>query len=111
MVKKRRRNFLATLILIIFFWTIFLFMLFYIEPDLIRDIIIPNSYLLFFLNLFLALFFTLAVVFTNSRRGFFISLGIILFLFLRLFDLGNLLNAILISTSVFTLEYYFTTKD
>lgn len=108
MSKRRRKNFFPTLILIFFLWTTLGLMINFIEPELIKDILIPNFYFPFFVNLFLALFFTLAIIFANSRRGFLISLGIVLFLILRLYGLGNLLNAILIGASVFTLEYYFT---
>jgi len=108
MVKRRRKNFFPTLILIFFFWTTLGLMVFFIEPELVKNILIPGLYLPFFINLFLALFFTLAVIFVNSRRGFLISLGIITFLILRLVGLGNILNAILIFAVVFTLAYYFT---
>ena len=108
MVKRRRKNFFPTLILIFFFWTTFGLMIFFVEPELIKDILIPGLYLPFFINLFLALFFTLAVIFVNSRKGFLISLSVISFLILRLFGLGNILNAVLILSFIFTLEYYFT---
>ena len=111
MVKRRRKNFLPTFILIVFFWTSLGLMIFFVEPELIKNIIIPNFYLLFFVNLFLTCFFTLAVLLFNSRRGFLVSLAIVLFLILRLYNLGNLLNVLLIAASVFTLEYYFTTKS
>jgi len=83
-------------------------MVLYIEPELIKDTLVPETYFLFFLNLFLALFFTLAVFLANSRKGFIVTLGIIIFLILRLFGLGNLLNALLIIATIFSLEYYFT---
>lgn len=83
-------------------------MIYYVEPLMIKDIFIPGFYLPFFLNLFLALFFTLAVIFASSRRGFLISSGVTFFLILRVFQIGNILNAILITAFVFTLDYYFT---
>lgn len=108
MVKRQRRNFFPTLVLIFFFWATLGLMIFYLEPNLVKDIFIPGLYLPFFLNLFLALFLTLAIIFANSRRGFFLALGIVIFMILRLFGLGNLLNALLIFSLFFTLEYYFT---
>lgn len=110
MAKRQRKNFLATLVLIIFFWLTLGLMIWLIEPELIKDILIPNFYLPFFINIFLALFFTLAVIFTNSRRGFLSSLGIIIFLILRLYRLDNLLNIILIISFIVVLEFYFTGK-
>jgi hypothetical protein len=108
MAKRRQKNFFITLILIIFFWSTLILMLIFVEPESVKDILIPNFYLPFFINLFLSLFLTLAVIFLNSRRSFIITFGIIIFLILRLYNLGNILNAILISAAVFSLEYYFT---
>jgi len=108
MASRRRKNFFPTLILIFFFWTTLGLMVCFIEPETIKNILIPGLYLPFFLNLFLALFFTLAIIFINSKRGFLIALGITVFLILRLLTLGNILNAILITGLVFALDYYFT---
>ena len=108
--KPRRKNFFPTLILIIVFWTITIVIIGFTEPDLIKDLIIPNSYLIFFLSLFGALFFTLSILLVNSRRGFLISGGIILFLILRLYRLGNLLNLVLVGGLTLALDYYFTQK-
>jgi len=83
-------------------------MVVFVEPAMVKNILIPGLYLPFFLNFFLALFLTLAIVFANSRRGFLFSLGVVVLLILRLFQLGNILNAILITTLVLTLDYYFT---
>lgn len=108
---RRRKNFLATFILILFFWTIFWLMVFFVDPVLIKNIFIPGFYLPFFIDLFLALFFTLAVIFANSQKSLLFSSGIIIFLILRLYHLGNFLNAILIISLIFVLEKYFTKKN
>lgn len=105
-----KKNFFVTFILIIIFWAVTAGIIGFIEPQLIKDLILPNSYLLFFLPLFLALFFTLSVVFANTRRGFLSSLNIIFFLILRLHELGNLLNLFLLIGLTFALDYYFTEK-
>jgi hypothetical protein len=89
-------------------WITLVFIIYFIEPELLKDIFIINSYAPFFINLFLALFFALALIFNNSRRGCIIALGITIFLILRIHTLGNVLNALLIASSIFSLEYYFT---
>lgn len=108
MPKRRRKNFFPTLVLIFFFWTTLGLIFFYVEPELIKDFLIPGLYLPFFFNLFWALFFTLAIIFINSRRGLIFSLGLIIFLILRLKGLGNILNAFLIMALVGALDYHFT---
>jgi len=106
--RLRRKNFLPTFILIIFFWSTFIFLIFFIEPDQVKDIIIPGAYLPFFINLFLALFFTLSVVFNNSRRGLLANLGVIAFLVLCFHGLGNLLNLLLIAGLLITIDVFKT---
>lgn len=109
-MRSKRRNFLGTFILIVFFWFLQAFIVFFVEPEIIKDILIPNSYLLFFVNLFLALFFTLAVILGNSRRGLITTIGIIAYLVLQSQQLGNILNLILIISTVLALELYFKQK-
>lgn len=112
MVKvRRRKNFFITLLLIIFFWCTFGFMIYFIEPEAIKDFILPDSYFLFFLNLALALFFTFAILFSHSRRGLLITFGVIIFLILRLNRLDNTFITLLIIASLSTLEYYFTRRN
>jgi hypothetical protein len=108
---RKRKNFFITLVLILLFWTLQFFIIFFVEPKSIKDLLIPDAYLPFFINLFLALFLTSAVLFANSRRGLFISLGVITFLYLRLFGLGNILNLFLIVSIIFVLELYFKKQN
>jgi hypothetical protein len=108
MARRKRKNYLPTLLLLLILWTLFLFLVFFIEPEMIKNFPVPNLYLPFFLLLFVCLFFTFAVLFINTRRGLIVSMGIVFFLILRVFDLGNILNAILIAGFIISLEYYFT---
>ncbi len=104
----RRKNFFITTLFIIFFWITLGLMIFFIDPEMIKDFLIPNAYLLFFINLFFALFFTLAVIFANSRKGLIFTLAILLFLILKINSLDNFLNIFLIIAASLSLVYYFT---
>jgi len=104
---RRGKNFLPALIIIIFLWLCFAFLFFFVEPEMVKNIIIPGGYLLFFINLWLALFFTLAIILGNSFRGLFVSTFIIVFLILRLFKLGNWLNLLLLAAIAVALDRYF----
>jgi len=42
---KRRKNYLPTLILIVVLWTLLGLMLYFVEPALVKDILIPGVYL------------------------------------------------------------------
>lgn len=108
--KKRSKNFFPALILIIIFWTITGGIIGFIEPELLKDLLFPNSYLVFFLPLFFACFFTFSIILANTRRGFLMASGIILFLVFRLHEIGNLLNLFLIVGLLIATDYYFTQK-
>ena len=108
MVKRRqRKNFLPTFILIILLWISWFFMLFFVEPEMIRDILVPGLYLPFLTALFLAIFFTLSVLLVSSRQGLILSSTIIAFLILRLYQVANFLNLFLLLATLFLLELFF----
>ena len=103
-MRRKRKNFSPTFILTIFFWLIWLAVLLFFTPESL--LVIAG----FFLALFLALFFTFSLLLANSRRGFLIALGLILFLILRWQKMGHVLNSILLITTILVLETYFTKR-
>lgn len=108
---KRKKNYWLTLFFGLFFWLIFGFIILYIEPEWLKDYPFPSQYAGFFIVLFLALFFPLAILTNSSLKGFYFSLAVIIFLILRLHHQGNLLNFILIVLILFSIDYYFTHRN
>ena len=106
-LSHRRKNYLPTFVLIVVLWGLLALTLVYVEPELIKDVLIPGVYLPFFLLFFPASFFTLAILWGNSRRGLLCAAGLTLFLLLRLFELGNVLNLLLILGIVIAVDRYF----
>lgn len=104
---KRRKNYLPTLILIVLLWSLLSLMLFFVEPGLIKDILIPGVYLPFFLVFFPASWFTLAIIWGNTRHGLLIAIGLNVFLLLKIFQFGNLLNLVLILGILIAVDRYF----
>lgn len=97
---KRRKNFSPTLLLAILFWLAWGWLVYSFAPT--------NNFLLitFYFLLFIACFLTLALIFANSRRGLIATLGIICFLILRFYQLGNVLNLVLLGGILITLNFY-----
>ena len=104
---KRRKNYWPTLILIVVLWSLIGLMFIYVEPELVKDILIPGAYLPFFLLFFPAVFFPLAIIWGDSRRGLLSAVGLTLFLLLRIFGLGNPLNLLLILGILIAVDRYF----
>lgn len=105
-MRKRRKNYLATGVLIVMLWGLLGAMVYWMEPGLIKDFLVPGLYLPFFLVFFPASFFSLAVMWANTRRGLLVSLGLTGFLILRVYQLGNLLNLLLIAGMVVAVDRY-----
>lgn len=109
-MKKRRKNFLLTLILILMLWIALGAMIYWVEPKLVKDVLVPGLYLPFFIIFFPASFLTLAVMLDNSRRGLLAAGGLTGFLILRIYQLGNLLNLVLIVGIMIALNRYWQSK-
>jgi len=117
MVPQRRRNFLPTLIANILFWLSWFYVVFKIPPDFQKQLIlghqqfsVPLAYIFFFLTLFFSLALTFAFVFSNSRRGFFLSLFLCGILLLRLIKQAHFLNLLLLGGIFACFEVYFSKK-
>jgi len=98
---RSRKNFLPTFAITILFWLISISLIYFFEPNNAGIIIA------FYVSLFLSLLFTFSTILANTRRGIILSLSVIMFLILRYFGIGNILNAILILGVAITTEVYF----
>ena len=106
-MNKRRKNYLPTLILIAVLWSLLALLVYFVEPELIKDILVPGLYLPFFLLFFPASLFTLSIIWGNGRRGLLSAVGLSVFLILRIYQLGNSLNLLLIFAILVAVDHYF----
>ncbi len=102
---KLRKSYLPTFVVTLFLWVGTFGIVYFVDPY--KNGAIP----LFFLVIFFALFFTLSIVFINSRRGFLISMAVTLFIVLRYFGLGNILNLLLITGIFIAVDRYLIKKS
>jgi len=98
---RLRKNFLPTFALINGLWLAVFSIVYYVNPGR------PGAIILFFIALFFALFFTLATIFLNSRRGLLSTFLILIFLFLRYIGIGNVFQLIVLLALFVVVEYYF----
>jgi hypothetical protein len=99
---RLRKNFFPTLLVIVTLWSLLGLIIIFTSPYTV------GSLILFFIILFAAVLFTFSLVFANTRRGFLIALGIIVFLILRYFGIGNILNLLLIVGALISVDFYLT---
>jgi hypothetical protein len=64
----------------------------------------------FLLLIFLTLFFFLLYPFNNVRRSFLVSLGVVVFLFLRYINLRYPVYPLLLVLTLFSVDHYFSEK-
>lgn len=100
----KRKNFLPTLIITIFLWSILGGLIYFIDPGTFGAI------LLFFILVFFCLLFTFSLIFANSRRGIVATIALTFFLLLMYFGIGNFLNLILIVAIAVCIELYFSLR-
>jgi len=101
-VIKRRKNFFPTLFLAILFWLGWGWLVYFTAPT-------SNVLLIAFcVLLFIAVFLAAALIFANSRRGLIAAFFVILFLLFRHYQVGNLLNLLLLLAIFIALELYFS---
>jgi hypothetical protein len=99
---KKRRNFLPSFLVTLLFSLLLTYIILFIPPDSVFNLF------LFYLILFLLTFFIFAFIFANSRRGFLLSLCLVLILFLKQEQLLSWLNFILVLGIGFSVEIYFS---
>ncbi len=71
-------------------------MIYFVDPDNVKDLILPGSYLLFTAILSAAVFLLLTIIFLSARRALWWTLGLLTFFYLRINGLGGPLNGMLI---------------
>ena len=101
---KLRKNFFPTLIVTIFLWMGVASVIYFVEPDSF------GALPLFFFLLFFSFLFTFSLIFANTRRGVLSAIGFTIFLLLRYFGVGNILNFLLIFGILLSFEIYFSRK-
>ena len=77
-------------------WSLVFLVILKVDPDNLRDLLLPNSYILFLLLLLLACFFLLSVILMSSKRAWWWSVLVVIFIYLRLIGMGGLINGLLL---------------
>lgn len=101
---EKRYGFLLLAILVS--WTIVGLMVWFVEPEKIKNFLVPGIYLPMLIVIFLGIFFLLSALLMSAKKALRWTAGAILFLLLRIMGQGSLLNGILILGVLTCLEFY-----
>src|SRR3989339_1584404 len=94
--RERKKRYGWLLGLTLFVWALVGLMIVLVDPNNIANLIVENSYLLMAFLIFTGSFLTLSILLLSSKRAFWWSLGLIVYVYLRIWGLGNWINALLI---------------
>jgi len=97
---KFRKNFLPTLLITGILSLAIFYLIFYVDPESFGAVV------LFFILTFLFLLFIFSTLFANTRRGVIASFTLVLYLVLRYYGIGHILNLALIIGLALTAEIY-----
>jgi len=87
-------------------WGLVGLMIFKVDPENIKDLIVTDSYLLFMLLLLAGFFFLLSIIFMSSKRALWWSVLIVTFVYLRVIGIGSLINGLLLLAVGATFDVY-----
>lgn len=91
-------------------WLAIAYVIFRVDPDTMKDFIFPGSYLPMVLLVAGGVFWILSILFMSAQRAFRWTLGITVFLMLRILKLGTIMNGVLILGLLVSWEVYLFKK-
>ncbi|MBI2007422.1 MAG: hypothetical protein HYS83_01850 [Candidatus Blackburnbacteria bacterium] len=100
----KRKNFLLSFAVALLLWLSWLAIFLFIPPE---AFFVP---IVFLAVTFLAIFLTVTILFSNTRRGLLTALGAIIFMILNYYHATNYLNIVLVGGVLLTIEYYLSRK-
>ena len=102
--KKRHGVLLGMLVL---FFGLLTYMVLRVDPESIKNFLIPNIYLPFLIVLMGFLFFLFSVLLLSAQKAVWWAVGITSYFVLKFLGLGNVFNALLILLILVSKEVYF----
>ena len=91
-------------------WSLLVFVLLYVEPNLVKDIPLPGWYLPFFLLEFSVVLVTVRFVFNSWKRAILIATLVSIDLDLRLLRIGNWYSSIILVALWISIEFFWLGK-
>jgi hypothetical protein len=87
-------------------WLAIAVMVYFVDPETIKDLVFTNSYLPMVLLLSGGFFWIFSIMFMSVKSALRWTLGLIIFVYLRIWGMGSLFNGILIFGLLGSWELY-----
>lgn len=106
-MKERNKNWWKKLVIVnLVNWILIGIVIYLVDPEAIQNLIFPNSYLPMMILLWGGFFLLWTLILRSSKKAVYWTLASILFVYLRIWGLGTILNGVLILGLLLTWEYY-----
>lgn len=109
-LQTNKKRYGVLIMIMIANWLVLAWMIFKIDPEIVRDVVFKNSYLPMIIVFLGAVFWPLSIILLSAKKALRWSSGLTLVLYLQIADLGSVLNFILIFGILIVSEYYFSIK-
>lgn len=86
-------------------------MVYWVDPELIKDFVLPESYLPMMILVALGVFFLLSILFLSSKRAMRWTLATVMFVYLRIWGVGNWMNLVLLIGLMACIEWYLSRSE
>lgn len=101
-MKKEKKNYLVSFLITLFWWVAIATMVIFVDPVVME----PLNYLPFLGVLFLAVLFSASLLLADTIGGLVVAVGVVFWGLLRVWNISNWFNSLLILGIVMVIEIY-----
>lgn len=104
--RNNKKRYGLLIVFLVLNWLAVAWVVWKVDPENIKNIIIPGIYLPMLVLIFGALFWLFSILFLSAKMALRWSSGVCLFVLLRFLDMGTILNGFLILGLLVSYEVY-----
>ena len=104
--RKNKKRYGLLVVFLVLNWLAVAWVVWKVDPENIKNIIIPGIYLPMLILVFGALFWLFSILFLSAKMALRWTSGVCLFILLRFLDMGTILNGFLILGLLLSYEVY-----
>ena len=108
---RQKKRYGVLLVLLVLNWLAVAWVVWNVDPENIKNFVVPGIYLPMLILVFGALFLLFSVLFLSAKRALRWAGGATFFLMLRFLGLGSLLNGGLILGILMAIEFYLAKNE
>jgi len=105
-IHERKKKYGRLILVAMINWIVIGLVIWKVDPDTMRDFFFPGSYLPMMMLMTGGVFWLLSILFLSAKRALRWTVGIMFFLYLRVWGLGSWFNGVLVFGLLLCIELY-----